>query len=78
MHSKNKKKFKEFEFFEAYINDEKVYAWPQIDIPGVAVQRFPYKYYHTSKDLLDKINYNLMLESITISEDLMNNFEKKL
>jgi len=73
---KNKKKFREVEFFDAYINDEKVYAWPQIDIPGVAIQRFPYKYYHTSKDSLDKINYNFILESIMISEDLMENFEK--
>ncbi len=73
---KNKKKFREFEFFDGFINDEKVYAWPQIDIPGVAIQRFPYKYYHTSKDSLDKINYKHMLESIKISEDFINNFEK--
>lgn len=73
---KNKLKFKELEFFDGFINDEKVYAWPHIDIPGVAIQRNPYKYYHTSKDTLDKINYNYMLESIMISEDLIKNFEK--
>ena len=73
---KNKKKFKELNFFDGYINDEKVYAWPEIDIPGVSIQRYPYKYYHTSKDTLDKIDYNLMLESIMIAESMIIIFEK--
>ena len=47
-----------------------------IDIPGIAIQRNPYKYYHTSQDTLDKIDYNLMLDSIKISEDMMRIFEK--
>mgnify|MGYP000911201534 CR=1 FL=1 len=72
----NKKKFKELKFFDGFINDEKVYAWPEIDIPGIAIQRNPYKYYHTSQDTLDKIDYNLMLDSIKISEDMMRIFEK--
>ena len=63
---KNKISFKELEFFDGFINDEKVYAWPNIDIPGIAIQRNPYKYYHTSKDTLDKINLKFMLESIMI------------
>jgi aminopeptidase-like protein len=74
---KNKSKFKEMNFFDGYINDEKVYAWPKVDIPGVAIQRHPYKYYHTSKDTLDKINFNFINESIKISKDMINIFEKK-
>ena len=75
--SKNKKKFKELNFFDGYINDEKIYAWPKLDIPGVSIQRYPYNYYHTSNDTLEKINYNFILDAVKIAGDMMNIFEKK-
>lgn len=37
-------------FFGGYGNDERVYAWPTVGIPGVGLQRHPFRYYHTSKD----------------------------
>jgi aminopeptidase-like protein len=42
--------FKEMGFFEGYGNDERVFAWPKIGIPGVALQRYPFPEYHTSDD----------------------------
>lgn len=73
----NNKKFKEMNFFDGFINDEKVYAWPKIDIPGVALQRYPYKHYHTSRDTIDKINFKYILECVKISEDFLKIFENK-
>ena len=73
---KNKTKFKEIDFFQGFINDEKFYAWPNISIPGVAIQRYPYKYYHTSADTIDKINFKFILKSISIAYDMLNIFEK--
>ena len=52
--------FNELEFFEGYVNDEKVYAWPKIDVQGVAIQRYPFAEYHTSGDTVDLIEDKLM------------------
>jgi len=67
--------FNELDFFEGYINDEKVYAWPKIDIQGVAIQRFPFREYHTSGDTIDLIDYGLMMESLDFSERFINILE---
>jgi len=74
---KNNTQFKEIQFFQGFINDEKVFAWPKVNIPGIAIQRYPYNHYHSSRDTLDKIDYSLMLESVRISEDMLKIFEKK-
>ncbi len=74
---KNNKKYSEMNFFDGFINDEKVYAWPKIDVPGIALQRYPYSHYHTSRDTVDKINFKLILECVKISEDFFKIFEKK-
>ncbi len=60
--------FRELEFFEGYINDEKVYSWPKINIQGVAIQRFPFREYHTSGDVVELIEDDLMLEALDFSE----------
>jgi aminopeptidase-like protein len=67
--------FNELEFFDGYINDEKVYAWPKIDIQGVAIQRYPFKEYHTSGDVVELIEDGLMLESLEFSERFINILE---
>jgi aminopeptidase-like protein len=67
--------FEELEFFEGYINDEKVYAWPKINIQGVAIQRYPFKEYHTSGDVVELIEDKLMLESLEFSEKLIGILE---
>lgn len=67
--------FSELEFFEGYINDEKVYAWPKIDVQGVAIQRYPFAEYHTSGDTVELIEDKLMLESLDFSERFIHILE---
>lgn len=45
--------FRELGFFEGYGNDERIYAWPAIDVPGPALQHYPFDAYHTSDDTPD-------------------------
>ncbi|MBW2003586.1 MAG: DUF4910 domain-containing protein [Deltaproteobacteria bacterium] len=58
--------FKELNFFEGYSNDERVYGWPTINIPGISLQRFPFKEYHTSDDNPDLVNGDYLLEALDI------------
>lgn len=52
--------FREIGFFEGYGNDERVFAWPTYNIPGISIQRFPFEQYHTSEDTPEIIDsYNL-------------------
>lgn len=60
--------FKEMEFFEGYVNDERVYAWPSIDIDGVGIQRFPFAEYHTSDDTIQIINKEYLSEALDIAK----------
>ena len=66
--------YKELEFFEGYINDEKVYSWPKIDVQGVAIQRYPFNEYHTSGDIVELIEDNV-LEIVSV-EAVMTCFAK--
>ena len=33
--------FKELDFFQGYLNDEKIFSWPNIGIDSIALQRYP-------------------------------------
>lgn len=68
--------FTEYNFFEAIGNDERVYAWPTIDIPGVSLQRYPYYQYHTSEDTVDVLSPELMQESLEICCSFVNILEE--
>ena len=68
--------FKELKFFEGYVNDEKVYAWPKIGVQGVAIQRFPFPEYHTSADCPELIDDRLMLEALEFSERFIDMLER--
>jgi aminopeptidase-like protein len=67
--------FEELEFFEGYVNDEKVYGWPTIGVQGVAIQRHPFHEYHTSADIPDLIEVRLMLEALDFSERFVEMLE---
>lgn len=58
--------YRELQFFEGYGNDERVYEWPTVRIPGVALQRYPFAQYHTSEDTPDNIDYAMMEESVQV------------
>ncbi len=62
----NQTKACELNFFEGYGNDERYFAWPTINLPGVALQRYPYDKYHSSLDTPDKINMSYMKEALAV------------
>ncbi len=63
-------------FFEGYGNDERVYAWPVINIPGVALQRFPFPEYHTSEDTPEIIDETLLKEGFHICARMLDILEQ--
>ena len=65
-----KKKYKELNFFEGYLNDEKLFSWPSFNIDSIALQRYPFSEYHTSSDNINIIDYNYLLEIL----DILNMF----
>jgi aminopeptidase-like protein len=44
------------DFFGGYGNEERVYEYPSLQIPSVALQRFPFDEYHSSADTPDKLS----------------------
>jgi aminopeptidase-like protein len=55
--------FKELDFFEGYGNDERIYAWPSLGVPGPALQRHPFEHYHTSFDTPDALDETRLSEA---------------
>ena len=49
------KDYKIANMFGGYGNEERVYEYPTIRIPSVALQRFPFDEYHSSADTPDKL-----------------------
>ncbi len=64
------------DFFDGYGNDERSFEWPTFGIPGVALQRHPFKYYHTSKDTPEAIDPKYLLEALEVSRAFVEIFEK--
>jgi aminopeptidase-like protein len=64
------------DFFEGYGNDERVYAWPSIGIPGVALQRYPFAYYHTHHDTPDVLSHDLVIEAMKIADAFIDILER--
>ena len=58
--------FQELEFFQGYGNDERVYEWPTIGIPGVSLQRYPFAEYHTSEDTPEILHGEWLEEAFQI------------
>lgn len=63
-------------FFDGYGNDERSFEWPTFGIPGIALQRHPFKYYHTSKDTPEIIEPDCLWEALEVSKTFINIFEK--
>ena len=63
-------------FFEGYGNDERIYSWPTMSIPSVAIQKSPFEYYHTSGDTPERIDPKSLEEAIIISLNFINILEK--
>ena len=60
--------FIDLDFFDGNLNDEKIFSWPKFNINSIAIQRYPFKEYHTSSDDLKIINYDYLIEVLKILE----------
>ena len=65
----------EGDFFSGYGNDERIFAWPGINVPGIAIQRFPFREYHTSHDTPEILSPRLMAEAIAITDAFVDVLE---
>lgn len=68
----------EYGFFDGFGNDERVYNWPSIGIPGVALQRHPFREYHTGRDTPDILNLDNLAEALEICETTVSFLERNL
>ncbi len=64
------------DFFDGYGNDERSFEWPTFKIPGVALQRHPFKYYHTSKDTPEIIKPEYLWQALEVSKTFIEILEK--
>ncbi len=60
--------FETYGFFGAYGNDERVYGWPTLGVPGPGLQRYPFAHYHTHFDTPDLLDRDLLAEAFEICE----------
>jgi aminopeptidase-like protein len=63
---------RELGFFQGYGNDERVFAWPTLALPGVALQRYPFAQYHTSDDTPAIVRADYLLEALRVAEEFIN------
>ena len=64
--------FRALGFFEGYGNDERVYAWPTIQVPGVSLMRFPFAQYHTGDDTPEIIEEEHLLQALEFAKGLVS------
>jgi len=62
--------------FGGYGNDERVYEYPTINIPSVALQRFPFDEYHSSADTPDKLSDEHLTKALDFVAYLLEIIEK--
>lgn len=55
------------DFFIGWGNDERVYAFPTINIDGVSIQKFPYEAYHSSDDTPENISTDDLATGLSLS-----------
>jgi aminopeptidase-like protein len=64
------------DMFGGYGNEERVYEYPTIEIPSVALQRFPFDEYHSSADTPDKLSDELLSKALDFVVFLIQLIEK--
>lgn len=62
-------------FFEAIGNDEHIFDSPQVNIPSLSIQKFPFDEYHTSNDNLDILNEKNLQKAFDISIEIIRLLE---
>lgn len=68
--------YKISDMFSGYGNEERVYEYPTISIPSVALQRFPFDEYHSSEDTPSKISEENLRFAFEFVSCLVNILEK--
>jgi len=63
--------FREAEFAQLAANDERVVNGPGVNVPCIALTRFPYEEYHTSDDDLGIVHDDLMAEAAQTAEEIV-------
>jgi aminopeptidase-like protein len=64
------------DMFGGYGNEERVYEYPTIAVPSVALQRFPFDEYHSSADTPDKLSDANLNKALEFTEKLINIIER--
>lgn len=67
--------YEKVDFFDGYGNEERIFEYPTINIPSICLQRYPYKYYHSSEDKPDKIEFDLLSESFEFCQRIIETLE---
>lgn len=67
--------FTESTFTEHWGNDELVFDSPGVGIPGAAIERYPFQWYHTSRDNSEVTNEDSMEEIVEILLDTVRLIE---
>jgi aminopeptidase-like protein len=63
--------FRQADFPQLAPNDERVINGPGVDVPCMALTRFPYPEYHTTDDNLDIIHEDLLVEAADVAEEII-------
>lgn len=62
-------------FFEVIGNDEHIFDSPQVNIPSLSIQKFPFDEYHTSNDNLDILNKENLQRASEITLEMIRLLE---
>lgn len=63
------------DFFDGYGNEERIYEYPTINIPSVAIQRYPFKEYHSSEDIPENIDQSNLEKAYLFSKRVITMIE---
>ncbi len=63
-------------FHEGYGNDELVFDFPNVAIPSIGVQYYPFEEYHTSRDGAGLIDWERWTRSVDLTEELFRRLEE--
>lgn len=70
------KSFDTSDMFGGYGNEERVYEYPTVAVPSVALQRFPFDEYHSSADTPDKLSDEHLNQALDFTRKLIDILEK--
>ena len=70
------KEYQITDMFGGYGNEERVYEYPTINVPSVALQRYPFDEYHSSEDTPDKLSDDHLTKALDFVAFLVDIIEK--